>query len=74
MLKAPQPKPRGKHFKFTVVSGQIVGALYVIPWDTLIGPRTAEAWMPFFQSDQVQGLMFAMISWLTYECWELFKK
>jgi len=29
MLKAPQPKPRGKHFKFTVVSGQIVGALYL---------------------------------------------
>lgn len=77
MLKSPnspQEKPRGKHFKLTIISGQIVGALYVLPWDTLVGPRTTETWSPFFQSDQVQGLLFAIVAGTVYEIWEVFKR
>ncbi len=67
-------KPRGKHFKLTIISGQIVGALYVLPWDVLVGPKTAAMWSPFFTSDQVQGLLFAIVAGTVCEVWELFKK
>ena len=77
MLKSPphnNNKPRGKHFKLTIISGQIVGALYVLPWESLVGPRTTLTWTPFFESDQVQGLLFAMIAGTLYEIVEVFKK
>jgi hypothetical protein len=77
MLKSPPQnnvKPRGKHFKLTIISGQIVGALYVLPWETLVGPRTALTWTPFFQSEQVQGLLFAVIAGTLYELVEVFRK
>ena len=66
-------KPKGKHFKFAVVCGQIVGALYFIPWPSIVGPETAHTWAPFFASEQVQGLIFAIVSWIVVEIWELFK-
>lgn len=68
-----QEKPRGKHFKFSAVSGQVVGALYILPWESIVGHHTAETWGPWFSSDIVQGGIFAVVSWAIYELYEVFK-
>jgi len=63
----------GKHGKVVLISGQVVAALSFVPWDALVGVNTAMTWGPFFAAEPVQGLLFAVVSWVIYEAYEFFK-
>ena len=56
-----------------ILSGQVIGVLYKMPWDSLVGPRTAREWTELCIDDNFQGLLFGVVSWAVYEMYELNK-
>lgn len=68
----PRPRPRYKHGSVSMLAGQIVGAIYSIPYQVL--PDGFEDWRPFFDSEHTHGLVFGLVSWIIYELYELRKR
>lgn len=65
-------RPKYKHGGVSMLAGQIVGALYSIPYKVL--PEGFEDWSPFFESEHTQGILFGLVSWVLYELYELRRK